>query len=96
MSAVAGFAGGKPSSVIRLETSLLEIPLCIHLVLFIAARKALSPTSSCQAPGRTYEHVMESLLSLFRFSPIEWAESHAEQSPGLVTTPLADTQECLL
>jgi len=68
----------------------------IHFVLFIAARKALSPTSSCPAPGRTYEHVTESLLSLFRLSPIEWAESHAGQSPGLVTTPLADTQECLL
>ena len=67
----------------------------IHFVLFIAARKALSPTSSYPGP-RTYEHVMESLLSLFRRSPIEWAESHAEQSPGLVTTPLAGTQECLL
>jgi hypothetical protein len=92
---VAGIAGGKPSSVIRLETSLLESPLCIHLVLFIAARKVLSPTTSCLAPGRTYEHVMESLLSLFRLSLIEWAESHVEQSPGLVTTSLADTQERL-
>jgi len=96
MSAAAGIAGGKPSSVIRLETILLETPMRIHLVLLVAARKVLSPTTSCLAPGRTYEHVMESLLSLFRLSPIEWAESHAEQSPGLGMNPFADTQECLL
>ena len=96
MSGVAGFAGGKPSSVIRLETSLLEIPMRIYLVLFIAARKALSPTSSCQVPGRTYEHVMESLLSFFSLCPIEWAETHAEQSFVSVTTSVIVAQECLL
>ena len=68
------------------ETSTTRAHLCMDL-----------PRRPCMSDAPDKENVPGcSPLSFFPLSPIEWAESQADQSSASVTAPLAVAQECLL
>jgi len=70
--------------------------MCIHLVLSMVAREAVILTEQLSGPRKNRWMRDGQLLSFLPLYPIEWAESHAEQSFVSVTTSVIVAQECLL